>query len=84
MHVWLTKDKGYKVNHKRVERLYSDVMGLLAVMTGNHTSRRCKDHKVYPYLLRNMDINKVNQVWAIDITYIELTPLYKVTKTMNH
>lgn len=72
MHVWLTKDKGYEVNHKRIERLYYNVMGLRAVMPGKHTSRRCKEHKVYPYLLRNMEITKVNQVWAIDITYIPM------------
>ena len=72
MHVWLTKDIGYQVNHIRVERLYYDGMGLRAVMPGKHTSRRCKDHKVYPYLLRNMDINEVNQVWAMDITYIPM------------
>ena len=72
MHVWLTKDKGYEVNHKRIERLYYNVMGLRAVMPGKHTSRRCKEHKVYPYLLRNMEITQVNQVWAIDITYIPM------------
>lgn len=72
MHVWLTKDKGYEVNHKRIERLYYDVMGLRAVMPGKHTSRRCKEHKVYPYLLRNMEITEANQVWAIDITYIPM------------
>ena len=72
MHVWLTKDRGYQVNHKRVKRLYYNVMGLQAIMPGKHTSRRCKDHKIYPYLLRNMAITKVNQVWAMDITYIPM------------
>ena len=39
MHTWLTLDKGYKVNLKRIERLYYKVMGLRAVMPGKHTSR---------------------------------------------
>jgi len=68
---WL-KSKGYKVNCKRIDRLYYKVMGLSSVMPGKHTSRRCKDHKVYPYLLRNLKIQRVNQVWATDITYIPM------------
>lgn len=72
MHVWLSKDKGYEVNRKRIERLYYKVMGLRAVMPGKHTSKRCKDHKVYPYLLRNLEITRPNQVWATDITYIPM------------
>ncbi|WP_140166791.1 IS3 family transposase, partial [Algoriphagus faecimaris] len=47
-------------------------MGLQAVMPGRHTSRRHKAHKVYPYLLRNLEITRPNQVWAIDITYIPM------------
>jgi len=72
MHVWLTKDKGYGVSKKRIERLYYRIMGLRAVMPGRHTSKRCKDHKVYPYLLRNLKIGRPNQVWATDITYIPM------------
>jgi len=71
MHKWL-KREGYEVNHKRIERLYYKIMGLRSVMPGKHTSRRCKEHKIYPYLLRNLPINKVNQVWATDITYIPM------------
>jgi len=76
MYVWLTKDKGYKVSKNRVERLYYKVMGLRAVMPGRHTSRRCKRHKVYPYLLRNLEVTKPNQVWATDITYIPMANGY--------
>lgn len=72
MHIWLTKDKGFKVSKNRVERLYYRVMGLQAIMPGKHTSRRHKDHKVYPYLLRNLEVIRPNQVWAIDITYIPM------------
>ena len=72
MHTWLTLDKGYKINRKRIERLYSTVMGLQAIMPGKHTSRRNKEHKVYPYLLRNLKVERSNQVWAIDITYIPM------------
>ena len=72
MHTWLTMDKGYKVNHKRIERLYYDVMGLRAILPGKHTSRRNKAHKVYPYLLRDLKIDRSNQVWATDITYIPM------------
>lgn len=72
MHTWLTKDKGYKVSMNRIERLYYRVMGLRSVMPGKHTSKRCKEHKVYPYLLRGLQIEKVNQVWSTDITYIPM------------
>lgn len=76
MHVWLTRDMGYQVSKNRIERLYYRVMGLRAVMPGKHTSRRCKDHKVYPYLLRNLTIDRPNQVWATDITYIPMKKGY--------
>lgn len=72
MHTWLTMDKGYKVNQKRIDRLYYKVMGLNAIMPGKHTSRRNKAHKIYPYLLRNLKVERPNQVWATDITYIPM------------
>lgn len=72
MHIWLRKDKGYKVSKNRIERLYYRVMGLRSLMPGKHTSRRCKDHKVYPYLLKDLRIERVNQVWSTDITYIPM------------
>lgn len=70
--IWLTMDVGYKVSLNRIERLYYRIMGLRAIMPGPHTSKRSKDHKVYPYLLRDLEIQRANQVWAIDITYIPM------------
>jgi putative transposase len=62
---------GHKVNRKRVQRLMR-IMGLQALVPGPHTSKPHPDHKVYPYLLRRLDIDRPNQVWAADITYIPL------------
>jgi putative transposase len=72
MHTWLIKDKGYQINLKRLERLYYSVMGLLSLMPGPHTSRRCPEHKKYPYLLRGVLVLKANMVWMTDITYIPM------------
>jgi len=66
---WLVKDMGYKINPKRIARLYK-LMDLAAIVPGPHTSKGCKEHKKYPYLLRNLIIDRPNQVWGIDITYI--------------
>lgn len=72
MYKWLTRDMGYKISKNRIERLYYKVMGLRSVMPARHTSRRCKDHKVYPYLLRDLKVERPNHVWATDITYIPM------------
>lgn len=72
MHVWLTKDKEYNVSLNRIERLYYKVMGLRSLLPGPHTSKRNKAHKIYPYLLRDMEITEVNQAWQMDITYIPM------------
>ena len=76
MYTWLNRDKGYQVSKNRVQRLYYRVMGLRSVMPGKHTSRRNKEHKVYPYLLRNKTIDGINQVWTTDITYIPMAKGY--------
>jgi len=62
---------GYKVNRKRIQRLMR-LMGLEAIYPKKRTSRPHPDHKIYPYLLRNMKIDRPNQVWATDITYIPM------------
>jgi putative transposase len=72
MYKYLTLDCGFKVSRNRVDRLYYEVMGLRAIMPGPHTSKRNKDHKVFPYLLRDLEIRGPNQVWATDITYIAM------------
>jgi len=62
---------GQKVNRKRIQRLMR-LMGIEAVYPKPRTSKPHPEHKIYPYLLRNMEINRPNQVWAADITYIPL------------
>jgi putative transposase len=47
-------------------------MGLQAITPGPHTSKPAPGHKIYPYLLRNMDIEEVDQVWSMDIIYIPM------------
>jgi putative transposase len=67
---WLNK-QGHVVNHKRVERLMG-VMGLQAVLPGPHTSRPHPEHRIYPYLLRGMNICAPDEVWCADITYVPM------------
>jgi len=63
--------QGYKVNRKRIQRLMR-IMGIEAIYPKPKTSRPHPGHKVYPYLLRNLNIDRPNQVWAADITYIPM------------
>ena len=63
--------QGHKVNRKRVQRLMR-LMGLRSVAPTPNTSKPAKAHKVYPYLLRNIEVTRPNQVWATDVTYIRL------------
>ena len=58
MHVWLTKDLGYKVSLNRIENLYYNKMTLRSILPGPHTSKCNKEHKTYPYLLRNLEVTK--------------------------
>lgn len=62
---------GWTVNRKRVRRLMR-VMRIEALYQKPNTSRRHPDHIVYPYLLRDLAIDRPNQVWCADITYIPL------------
>jgi len=63
--------EGYRVNRKRIGRLMRN-MGLSAIYQKPNTSKPHPEHKIYPYLLRGMMINKPNQVWCTDITYIPM------------
>jgi putative transposase len=72
MHKWLTMDLGFAVSRNRVGRLYYQQMGLSSLLPGPHTSKRRKDHAIYPYLLHDLEIHHSNQVWATDITYVPM------------
>jgi putative transposase len=62
---------GHEVNHKRVRRLLRE-MGLEAIYQKPNTSKPNPEHKVFPYLLRGLIIDRCDQVWSTDITYIRL------------
>lgn len=61
----------HKVNRKCVQRLMR-ILGLAGMAPGPNTSKAHPQHKVYPYLLRGLNIVRPNQVWSTDITYIRL------------
>jgi putative transposase len=65
------RQAGYPVNPKRVRRLLR-TLGLAALGPQPGTSRAAPEHRVYPYRLRGLPIERVNQVWSSDITYIRL------------
>lgn len=65
------RNKGKKCGPKRVRRLMR-LMGLEAIYPKPRTSIPNKRHEVYPYLLRDVEITRPNQVWSTDITYIRL------------
>ncbi len=64
-------DEGRRVNRKRIRRLMR-LMGIQAIHPGPKTSQPNPEHKIYPYLLRSLDIDRANQVWASDITYLPM------------
>jgi putative transposase len=67
---WL-KGQGHEVNRKRVQRLMR-LMGLEAIYPKPKLSLAGRGHKVYPYLLRTVAIERVDQVWSTDITYVPM------------
>ena len=68
---WLSKEVGYPVGKRRVKKLM-EKMGLSTVYPKPNTSVPNKEHEVFPYLLRDVNIIRPNQVWAADITYIRM------------
>lgn len=68
---WLKKQGYPRVGTRRTRHLLR-LMGLMAIYPSPNLSRRAPGHKIYPYLLRNVPIVRVNQVWSVDITYIRL------------
>lgn len=70
----ITKELRFKsmsVNRKRVQRLMG-FGGIRAIYPGPNTSKRNKLHAIHPYLLRDISINRDNQAWMVDITYLRM------------
>lgn len=65
------KRQGHSVNRKRIQRLMR-LMGLSSIAPKPNTSKKHAMHKVYPYLLRDLEINRANQVWCSDLTYVRM------------
>ncbi len=70
LHAMLLRN-GHVHNLKKTERL-ARLTGLRAIYPKQKTTLRSKDHAIYPYLLKDMDIVRVNQAWQVDITYIRI------------
>lgn len=67
----MLREDGQAINRKRVQRLMRQ-MGIAALGPKLRTTKRAPGHKVFPYLLRSMTIDRPNQVWAADITYVPI------------
>ena len=70
MTMWLI-ERGEEVNRKRVQRLMR-IMGLEAIYPKPRLSRPGDGHRLYPYLLRGVKVERPDQVWSADITYIPM------------
>jgi putative transposase len=64
--------EGVSIGRRHVRTLMNK-MGIEAIYRRPNTSKAAPGHKIYPYLLRGLKINRANQVWAMDITYIPMT-----------
>lgn len=67
---WL-QDESHQINRKRVQRLMR-LMGIVAIYPKKKTSQPGQGHKIYPYLLRGLEVNRPGQVYCADITYIPM------------
>src|SRR5437764_15350890 len=70
MAAWLAT-QGHVVNRKRLQRLMR-LLGLVAIYQRPNTSKPAAAHKIFPYLLGGLAIERVNQVWCADVTYIPM------------
>lgn len=68
---WHLRNEGHRVNEKRIRRLMR-LMGLMPIYQKPNTSRPAKGHKIWPYLLKGLRVDRPNQVWAADITYLPM------------
>ena len=68
---WHLRGQGHPVNQKRIRRLMR-LMSLMPIYQQPKTSIKVKGHKIWPYLLRGLRVDRPNQVWCSDITYIPM------------
>ena len=73
---WLLR-QGTRVSRKRVRRLMR-LLGLQAIFQRPRTSEPHPEHRIYPYLLRDLAITRPNHVWCSDVTYIPLTRVFSI------
>lgn len=76
MRSWLTREHDIELNLKRLNRLYYNVMGLQSVLPGPHTSKPSPGYNTCPYLLRRLTVERPNQVWQTDISYVPMSGGY--------
>ena len=68
---WHLRNDDNLVNEKRIRRLMR-LMGLMPIYQRPNTSKAAKGHKIYPYLLRDLRVDRSNQAWCADITYLPM------------
>ena len=68
---WHLRNDGHPMNEKRIRRLMR-LMSLMPIYQKPNTSKATKGHKTYPYLLNELRVDRANQVWAADITYLPM------------
>ncbi len=68
---WHLRNDEHFVNEKRIRRLMR-LMGLMPIYQKTNTSMPTKEHKTYPYLLSGLRVERPNQVWCSDITYLPM------------
>ena len=69
--IWHLRNEGHPVNEKRIRRLMR-LMRLIPIYQKLNTSKPAKGHRIWPYLLRGLRIDRPNQVWCSDITYLPM------------